>query len=344
MDEIYIQRCFDLAVQGLGSVAPNPMVGSVIVKDNNIIGEGYHKNFGGPHAEVNAIHSVQNQELLEGSTVYVNLEPCSHFGKTPPCADLLIEKKVAKVVCSNGDPNPLVAGKGFGKLRAAGIEVIENVFSNEGRWLNRRFFTFIEKQRPYIILKFAETTDGFIARSDFSSKWISNEISRTLVHKWRTEEAAILVGYQTALHDNPALTSRQWTGKNPVRCVIDKDLTLSSGHLLLDQSTPTIVFNQKKNEQIGQTKFMKLDTERPVVNEIVEKLATEKLSSLIVEGGSKTISAFLESDLWDEIRVFKSKVTFGSGIKAPQIRGNLVSREYIAGDEVSLYLNNYINT
>ena len=339
-DEIYIQRCFDLAILGLGNVAPNPLVGCVIVKDGIVIGEGFHQKFGGPHAEVNAINNVKDSDLLEGATLYVNLEPCGHFGKTPPCADLIIQKKIAKVVCSNGDPNPLVSGKGFSKLREAGINVVENILTENGRWLNRRFFTYIGKGRPYIILKFAETADGFIAREDFTSQWISNPISRMLTHKWRAEESAILVGFKTALCDNPSLTARNWSGQHPVRCVIDKDLKLPQTHHLFDNSVPTLVFNQKKEAIFDKLKWIKLASENLLALEVVQKLTEEKLGSVLIEGGSFTISSFISANLWDEIRVFKSQNCFEKGIKSPSTTGILVSREYIAGDELSLYKNN----
>ena len=214
--EIYMHRALELARNGAGKVSPNPMVGCVIVHNGTIIGEGWHQQFGGPHAEPNAIAAVNNQELLKDATLYVTLEPCAHFGKTPPCAHLIIEKQIPRVVVCNLDPNPLVAGKGIKLLKDAGIEVKTGILAQEGAFLNRRFFTYINHKRPFIILKWAETADGFVARENYDSKWISNALSRKLVHKWRTEEDAILVGKNTALYDNPQLTSRDWEGKNPI--------------------------------------------------------------------------------------------------------------------------------
>ncbi len=238
-DELFIQRTFELAQSGIGQVSPNPRVGAVVVHDEKIIGEGWHKKYGEAHAEVNAIHSVKDQSLLQESTIYVNLEPCSHFGKTPPCADLLIRHQVKKVVVCNNDPNPLVSGQGIAKLLNAGIEVVTGVLETEGRKLNKRFFTFVEKQRPYIILKWAQTVDGFVARENYESKWISNDFSRQLVHQWRSEEDAVLVGTKTAAHDNPKLDVRDWSGRNPVRVVIDRFLRLSATlHLFNKKQKP----------------------------------------------------------------------------------------------------------
>ncbi|HET9131456.1 MAG TPA: bifunctional diaminohydroxyphosphoribosylaminopyrimidine deaminase/5-amino-6-(5-phosphoribosylamino)uracil reductase RibD, partial [Terriglobia bacterium] len=217
MDEQLMRRCFDLALKGIGSVSPNPLVGCVITHNDEIIGEGWHKKYGGPHAEVNAIASVADQSLLPSATVYVNLEPCSHHGKTPPCADMLVAHRVKKVVISNVDSNELVAGKGIEKLRNAGIEVVTSILESEGRDLNRRFFTFMEQRRPYIILKWAQTTDGFMSRGSYDPSRISNELTQQLVHRWRSEEDAFLVGTQTAAVDNPKLNVREWTGRNPVR-------------------------------------------------------------------------------------------------------------------------------
>ncbi|MBY0425054.1 MAG: bifunctional diaminohydroxyphosphoribosylaminopyrimidine deaminase/5-amino-6-(5-phosphoribosylamino)uracil reductase RibD, partial [Cytophagales bacterium] len=268
--------------------------------------------------------------------------PCSHFGKTPPCADLLIEKKIGRVICSNSDPNPLVSGSGFAKLRNAGIEVIENVLSNKGRWLNRRFFTLQEKKRPYLILKWAETADGFVAREDFSSKWISHEISRTLVHKWRTEESAIMVGYRTVWHDNPSLTARDWPGQNPIRCLIDRNCSIPSTAHVLNNEVRTLVFNHLTNKIENQTEWIKLPFDEPTVPLLVKKLGEMNISSVIIEGGSQTLRTFFESGIWDEARVFKSQTIFGKGIIAPQPKGKLISREYIAGNELSFYVNSNV--
>jgi diaminohydroxyphosphoribosylaminopyrimidine deaminase/5-amino-6-(5-phosphoribosylamino)uracil reductase len=306
------------------------------VKDGEVIGEGWHKKFGEAHAEVNAIASVVDKNQLAGSTAYVSLEPCSHFGKTPPCSDLLIQHGVKKVVISNLDTNPLVAGEGLKKLKEAGIEVITGVLEKEGRDLNKRFFTYHEKERPYIILKWAQTSDGFIAHSNYESKWISNEFSRQLVHKWRSEEDAILVGTKTAAHDNPNLTVRDWSGRNPVRLVIDRFLRLSDKLNLFDRSVHTVCFNLLKHEEHANLKLVRLD-EQHFIPQLLAWLRKEKIQSLIVEGGSQTLSFFIESGLWDEARVFSSPRSFHKGIKSPTLQGDLISREQISTDLLQIY-------
>jgi diaminohydroxyphosphoribosylaminopyrimidine deaminase/5-amino-6-(5-phosphoribosylamino)uracil reductase len=317
-----MQRAFELSLLGKGYVSPNPLVGSVVVHDNKIIGEGWHQKYGEAHAEVNAIASVQDKSLLSQSTVYVTLEPCSHFGKTPPCADLLVSNNVKRVVVANLDSNPLVAGQGIKKLRDAGIEVITGVLDKQGRELNKRFFTFIEKKRPYIILKWAETSDGFIAKDNHDSKWISDEHSRQLNHKWRTEEDAILVGAKTAQFDNPQLNVRDWTGRNPVRVVIDRFLKLKDDKIhLFDRKQKTIVYNVLRHEEHENLLFMRIE-ERDFLNELIKDLYKQKIQSLIVEGGAYTIQSFIEADLWDEARIFQSPKTFGKGIAAPSIVGH----------------------
>jgi diaminohydroxyphosphoribosylaminopyrimidine deaminase/5-amino-6-(5-phosphoribosylamino)uracil reductase len=341
-DEFLIQRTFDLARLGSGAVSPNPKVGCVIVKDDEVIGEGWHRKYGEDHAEVNAVASVTDKEQLPGSTVYVNLEPCSHFGKTPPCSDLLIQHGVKKIVISNLDTNPLVAGEGVRKLREAGIEVITGVLEKDGRELNKRFFTFHEKQRPYIILKWAQTTDGFIAHSNYESRWISNEFSRQLVHKWRSEEDAVLVGTKTAAHDNPNLTVRDWSGRNPVRLVIDRFLRLSDNLNLFDRLVPTICFNLLKHEEHPNLKLVRLD-EQGFIHQLPGYLHKEKIQSVIIEGGSQTLSFFIAAGLWDEARVFTSTRSFYKGIKAPIFQGDLILREQISSDLLQIYKCNEIN-
>lgn len=335
-DELYMWRALQLAEYGRGAVSPNPLVGCVIVHDNRIIGEGWHNRYGGPHAEVNAIESVAERALLKESTIYVNLEPCSHFGKTPPCADLLIESQVKKVVISNLDSNPVVSGSGIRKLRESGIEVITGVLEPQGRALNKRFFTWIEKKRPYIILKWAETSDGFLARENYDSKWISNERSRQLVHKWRTEEDAILVGTRTTAHDNPQLNSRSWAGRNPTRIVLDRFLKLSGKLNVFDKSQPTICYNVLKHEEHKNLKLKRIDEARFFEN-IIDDLYREQLQSVIVEGGATTLKYFIDLNLWDEIRVFKSERSFGKGIPAPDFQGQLVHEEVISGDRLFYY-------
>jgi diaminohydroxyphosphoribosylaminopyrimidine deaminase/5-amino-6-(5-phosphoribosylamino)uracil reductase len=335
-DELLMQRTFQLAKLGLGAVSPNPLVGCVIANDGTIIGEGWHKQYGQAHAEVNAVADVKDKNLLIGSTVYVNLEPCSHTGKTPPCADLLIKLKVKKVVISTLDSNPLVGGSGIKKLNDSGIEVVTGILEKEGRDLNKRFFTFHERKRPYIILKWAQTADGFIARANYESKWISNECSRQRVHKWRSEEDAVLVGTKTAAHDNPILTVRDWSGRNPVRIVIDRFLRLSDTLSLLDGSVPTICYNLLKHEEHPNLKLIRLD-EKDFLISLLDHLRIEKIQSIMVEGGSLTLSLFIESGLWDEARVLTSPRLFHTGIPAPSFQGQLIAEEKIDSDLLKIY-------
>lgn len=336
--EQFMQRAHDLALNGAGLVSPNPLVGCVIAKDDTIIGEGWHRVFGGPHAEVNAVESVKDKDQLAGSTVYVNLEPCSHHGKTPPCADMLIRHRVGKVVISNIDPNPLVHGNGIEKLKAAGIEVVTGVLEAEGKQLNRRFFTGINKRRPYIILKWAQTSNGLISGKSSDGQWISNELSRKLVHKWRTEEDAILVGYRTALADNPRLNVRDWTGRNPIRIVIDRELSLPPTLHLFDLSQKTIVVNSKRDEETSNTTFLKVH-EDDLINNLLEGLFARNIQSVIVEGGTATLNTFIEAGMWDEARVFESSQIFKAGLPAPQLPGEPSSVSDIAGDSLKIFQN-----
>lgn len=331
-----MQRAIELAKLGKGNVSPNPLVGCVIVCDDKIIGEGWHQLYGGAHAEVNAIHSVQDKNLLKQSTIYVNLEPCSHTGKTPPCADLLIQSAVKKVVIANEDSNPLVAGKGIKKLQEAGIEVITGVLEKQGRELNQRFFTFIESERPYIILKWAQTADGFIARENYESRWISNEFSRQLVHRWRSEEDAVLIGTKTAAHDNPHLSVRDWSGRNPVRIVIDRFLRLPKTLHLFDKSQKTIIYNLLKHEEHENLIYIRLD-EADFLDRLIKDLFKRKIQSIIIEGGALTLNLFIQSGMWDEARVFSSTRSFGSGIEAPILKGNLIVEESIFDDTLKIY-------
>jgi diaminohydroxyphosphoribosylaminopyrimidine deaminase / 5-amino-6-(5-phosphoribosylamino)uracil reductase len=315
------------------------MVGCVIVKDDVIIGEGFHERFGKPHAEVNAIQSVKDKSTLEGATLYVNLEPCSHYGKTPPCSNLIIEHKIARVVFATIDPNPLVAGAGFENLMANGIEVIQGVLEEEGRELNRRFLTFMEKKRPYIILKWAETADGFIAKENFDSKWISNEASRKLVHKWRSEEDVVLIGTNTALYDNPRLNVRDWTGRNPVRAFIDKQLQVPEGAHLLDGTQETICYNYVEQDVRNMVEYVKVDPIDDMIDVIINDMFLRNHLSMIVEGGSQLLNSFLKKGIWDEIRIFRSTQEFGLGIESPIIRAKPDNREIILNDELLVYRN-----
>ncbi len=337
-DTKFMHRALLLAEMGNGNVSPNPMVGCVIVCDNKIIGEGYHKSYGGPHAEVNAIHQVTEQDLLRNSTVYVTLEPCSHQGKTPPCSDLLIAKKVKRVVIATTDPNPLVNGMGIAKLKAAGIEIEVGVLEKEANQLNVRFNTFFRAERPYIILKWAQTSDGFIARKDFSSKWISNALSRQWVHKWRAEEDAVLVGKNTAFYDDPKLNVRDWEGSDPLRIVIDRNCSLPDKLQMFQDGRKTLIYNQQTTKKSGNVEWIKLSGST-FLKELLSDLYSRKIQSLIVEGGSQIIQAFIKEDLWDEARVFDCDSIFGEGIAAPRLNKKPQDETKILEDRLFIYKN-----
>lgn len=337
----YMQRCLDLAIKGIGHVAPNPMVGSVIVHDDRIIGEGYHMQYGGPHAEVNAIRSISETDalLLKHSTIYVNLEPCSHHGKTPPCADLIISKRIPRVVIANYDPNPQVAGKGIQRLRDAGIEVITEVLKQEADWLNRRFLTYHTKHRPYIFLKWAQSQDGFMAPEGNKQAWLTNTASKQLVHKWRSEEQAVMVGKNTVLVDNPQLTVREWQGKNPLRITIDRNLELPSSLHLFNEAASTLIFNSIKNDKQGNIEWVKIDSDAGVEEQILNALYKRSIQSLIIEGGAKLLNSFIQKGLWDEAQIFTSPTTLGSGIKAPMVNGQTLEEKNIEGDTLLVKRN-----
>ena len=312
-------RCFELARKGLGYVAPNPLVGSVLVNNGNIIGEGFHAEYGLDHAEVNAIRDAEKKysEIVSTSELYVSLEPCSHFGKTPPCSDFIISKGIKKVYISNTDSNILVAGKGISKLRSAGIEVVENLLSDEGRKTNKRFFSFHEKKRPFIILKWAQTSDGFIGPISKEKIQISGNQSHELVHKWRSEEQAILVGKETAITDNPQLNVRLWEGKNPIRVVIDSKLLLPEDLNLFNQNITTIIFNSIKDQTENNISFVKLNFKSSILNQLLSYLYSINIQSIIIEGGTITLQKFIDENLWDEARIFTSPRKINYGIKAP---------------------------
>jgi diaminohydroxyphosphoribosylaminopyrimidine deaminase/5-amino-6-(5-phosphoribosylamino)uracil reductase len=320
-----------IAKNGLGSTRPNPMVGAIIVCDDKVIGEGFTSPYGQSHAEVNAINAVKNKALLKKSTLYVTLEPCSHHGKTPPCSDLIISHNIPKVVIGCIDDNPQVVGKGIAKLKASGCEVIVGVLENECKIHHKRFFTFHNKKRPYIILKWAETKDGFIAPKTKDKQkpiWITNRYSRQLVHKWRSEEQVILVGTNTVIEDNPSLTVRDWTGDNPTRIVIDKSLKLNSELKLFDNAAKTISISNKE-----------IDFKKNISKQICDLLFKENINSIIIEGGSKTLQTFINKGLWDEARVFVGLTEFKEGVKAPQFKGKLASEQSILDDSLKVYLN-----
>lgn len=331
-----MQRCFQLAQNGLGNVAPNPLVGAVLVHEGSIIGEGFHAQYGGPHAEVMAIRNCQNPELLPKATLYVNLEPCSHFGKTPPCADLILEKRIPRVVVCNTDPFPEVAGRGIQKLRNAGVEVTVGVLEKDGEFLNRRFFTFHRKKRPYVILKWAQSADGLLDGNGAVPHKITEALSDQTVHQWRTQEAAILVGYRTALKDNPQLTARLFPGKNPLRIVLDPRLTLPTHLHLFSDGDPTLVFNTEKESDEGQLRFRKITHTQPEA--ILHRLYGENISSLIVEGGAQTLRGFISAGLWDEARVLTGSVSIGEGLPAPTLTGaQLMHTDYSGSDTLRFY-------
>ena len=342
-NEKYLARCIELAQNGLGTTYPNPMVGSVIVYKDQIIGEGWHKKAGEPHAEVNAVNSVKDKSLLKEATIYVSLEPCSHFGKTPPCCDLIIQHQIPNVVIGTVDPNEKVAGKGIKKLIEAGSNVTVGILENECNELNKRFFTFHQKQRPYIILKWAESTDGFIApneRDEQKPVWISNPYSRQLVHKWRTEEQAILVGTQTAIDDNPKLDARDWTGKSPVRIVLDQNNRIPKTNHLLDNQQKTIVFCQS-NQNTNQENliFEVIDFNQNIAPQIARTLFNHQIQSVIIEGGRQTLQTFIDANLWDEARIFKGQNTFKNGTKAPIIKPTTNQTQLILKDELLIFRN-----
>lgn len=346
-----MRRCLELAKNGLGTTYPNPMVGSVIVSNGKIIGEGWHKKSGEPHAEVNAVNAVKDKSLLKSSTIYVSLEPCSHFGKTPPCCDLIIENKIPNVVVGTVDSNVKVAGNGIKKLIEAGAKVTVGVLENECKELNKRFFTFHEKKRPYVILKWAETPDGFIAplilrqaQDDIKNRkpvWITNQYSRQLVHKWRSEEQAILVGTQTAIDDNPTLNVRNWTGKNPVRIVLDQNNRIPKNSHVFDNQLKTIVLSAvPKTINEENTIFEKINFKQNLAEQILNVLYKHQIQSVIIEGGAQTLQTFIDKNLWDEARVFIGIQNFESGIKAPIFALNNMEKQIIYNDKLLISRNN----
>jgi len=343
VDDRFMLRAIELARFGMGNVSPNPMVGCVIVHKDSIIGEGYHREYGKPHAEVNAINSVENKELLKESTLYVTLEPCSHFGKTPPCSDLILRYLIPNIVIGTIDPFAQVAGRGIEKLRNEGCEVVQGYLEEQCIELNRRFFTFHQKKRPYIILKWAQTADGFIdidrSHEHYGQPtWITNDLSRIAVHKMRTDESAILVGTNTAQKDNPSLTVRDWSGRSPLRLVIDREMRLSPDLALFDQKVPTIVYTSKEVLCKNNIEFKRILFDGNELNQIISDLHDRGVLSLIVEGGQKLLNSFIISDIWDAARVFVGKNNFHSGVKAPALDANKVKSEEL--DDSWMFLFN----
>ena len=335
MDKKYMQICIDLALKGFPLAFPNPMVGCVIVHNDSIIGQGYHKQCGSHHAEVNAIASIENKELLEQSTLYVSLEPCAHFGKTPPCADLIVKSKIPRVVIGSLDTFSKVNGKGIQLLKEAGIDVVTNILEKECRAINNRFFTFHEKKRPYVILKWAQTSDGYIAPLNQKEPlWISSPESKKLVHQWRSQEQAILVGRKTAEHDNPLLTTREVEGKNPIRIVLDRELSLIKDLLIFNDDAPTLVVNDK----LSSENHIKVDFDN-LAPSLLKELHSRNIQSIIIEGGAQTLNTFIEAKVWDEARVFTSKKKLEKGIQSPLIQSVINHSEIIGNDKLTYYIN-----
>ncbi len=336
--DIFMRRCLELAALGAGHVSPNPMVGAVIVYRDRVIGEGFHQKYGQAHAEVNAIKDCfarhpNAAELLAEATAYVSLEPCAHHGKTPPCADLLIEHRLKRVVIGCRDPFTAVDGRGIEKLKAAGMEVITGILEEECRELNRRFFSRVLRQRPYIVLKWAQTADGFFAPADGTQRWITSAPAKTLVHRWRSEEDAVMVGKNTARADNPRLTVREWNGRNPVRIVLDRRLELDHRLHLFDQEAKTIVFNELKTDVDGTVHYISLESfDHYLPQTLAYQLYLLDIQSVLIEGGAKTLEQFIAAGLWDEARIFTGPECWGNGQPAPLIGGRRVT-EYALGED-----------
>lgn len=338
-----MERCLELAANGLGKTYPNPMVGAVIALDDTIIGEGWHQKAGTPHAEVHAVRSVPNPEVLKDATIYVSLEPCSHHGRTPPCADLIIEKGFRKVVVAALDPNPIVAGRGIERIRNAGIEVEVGVLEAESIWLNRRFFTVQEKKRPHVILKWAQSQDDFIApthRDQTGPVWISSKWSKQWVHKLRGQEQAILVGTQTALDDDPALTTRYWEGSNPLRVLIDRKGLVPETAQILNEDAPTLVFTEQPLSKESLFELHTGDFDNNLPQQILQTLYDRGIQSLIVEGGLKTLQGFIDLDLWDEAYRITGPMEFGSGVNAPRLDAKLLEAVQMGPDQVEHLIPN----
>ena len=346
---LYMRRCLELAKLGCGNVAPNPMVGAVLVFNNRIIGEGFHQQYGRAHAEVNCIDSVADadKKLIPSSTLYVSLEPCAHFGKTPPCADLIIRQNIRRVIIGCRDPFEKVDGKGIERLKAAGVDVEAGILEEECTRMNKRFFTFHAKQRPYVILKWVQTADGFIASTgkENDRMHISNAYSNRLVHKWRSEEASILVGTNTALYDDPELTTRLWTGQSPLRLILDMNLRLPAQLKVFDGSVRTIVFNSMKEEEEKGLLYYRLTPNGSIVKQILDALYKLNIQSVLVEGGAKLLQSFIDAEKWDEARMITNRqMTLGSdqipgnALRAPVLKSMTYQREIILGsDDIKIY-------
>lgn len=340
--ESYMRRCLELAQRAKGYTAPNPMVGAVLVHEDRIIGEGWHRHYGEAHAEVNCFEQVSaaDRHLIPESTMYVSLEPCAHYGKTPPCARRIVQERVKEVIIANKDPFPQVSGNGISILEEAGIAVQTGILADEARWVNRRFFCFHEHRRPYIILKWAESADGFIAPADRSRYQLSDRYSNALVHQWRTEEAAILVGFHTAMNDNPRLTARHRPGRQPLRIALDRALKLPQTHYLFDEETPTWVLNEREERTSGYLQLVLLPFDDLLLPALLGRLYQEQKLSLIVEGGAALLNSFIKAGLWDEARVLTTRMPLQHGIAAPELtHGTLCSETPLKADTLRLWTN-----
>lgn len=344
-DRKFMRRCIELASRGIANVSPNPMVGSVIVHEGIIIGEGYHRKYGEAHAEVNAVKTVCDKSLLKQSTLYVSLEPCAHVGKTPSCAKMIVELGIPKVVVGSIDPYFKVAGKGIEILKSVKIEVITGILEKECMHLNKRFYTYHQKKRPYIVLKWAKTRDGFIdyirePGVETKAAWITNDYCKTLVHKLRTEEDAFMVGTNTVLLDDPQLTARKWAGRNPVRITIDQYCQLDKSYKVFDNQAHTIVFNGMKDENNENISYIKLDFSQNIIPQILEILFELEIQSLVVEGGAQTLDTFISMGLWDEALVFTGNHLFATGIKSPSFNYTSSKTELFGDSKLDYFYNN----
>lgn len=339
----YMHRCFELAVRGLGRVAPNPMVGCVIVGDNGVLGEGYHEFFGGPHAEISALNSVENKADLKEATLYVNLEPCAHHGKTPPCTDAIIASGIKNIVIGCSDPNPEVKGKGIEKLTQAGCNVISGVLEKDCQEVNKRFFVFHERKRPFIILKWAQTSDGFIDRKrtkEESPAKITQDEAEIMVHMWRGQEQAIMVGTHTVIMDNPKLNVRKAHGTSPVRVILDRTLRIPTNSNIFDKSAPTLIFTEQQKSNNG-VEYVHIPFDAKLLQNMLNELYKRGIQSVIVEGGEKLLKSFIEKDLWDEAKVFYSNKTLGEGVMAPSFPFPSKGEIRIGDDTLILYRNRH---
>lgn len=338
-----MRRCLELARKGLGLTRQNPMVGSVVVYNDRIIGEGYHHEYGGAHAEDNAINSVTDHSLLKKSTLYANLEPCAHYGKTPPCSLLIKEKGIPRIVIGSIDSNPEVAGKGIIILKSGGAEVTSGVLEEESRYLNRRFFTYHEQKRPYVVLKWAESLDGFIdidrKNSSIKPAWITNHTARMLVHKWRSEELSIMAGTNTILMDNPELNVRDWPGVSPLRIVPDKNGRLFEDLKIFNGNSSSIIFSGEEKKDSEKVKYIQIPSESFEISTFLEELYKRHITSVFVEGGRQLLQSFIESGIWDESFVFFGNKLFNSGVKAPVINCKPNEKVEFRGSKLYIYRN-----